>query len=65
MALADGNLLLLCTDGQNSKIPNGDIHRILTSSGPEHVYQALVDAANARGGHDNITVVVAIVGTNR
>jgi len=65
MALADGNLLLLCTDGLNSMIPDGDIHSILTSSGPEHVYQALVDATNARGGHDNTTVVVAIVGMNR
>ena len=65
MALADGDLLLLCSDGLNSMIPDEDIHSILTSSGPEDVCQALIDAANAQGGHDNTTVVVAAIGARR
>ena len=62
MPLADGDLLLLCSDGLNSMIPDEDIHRILTSSGPEDVCQALIDAANNHGGHDNTTVVTALLG---
>ena len=62
MALADGDLLLLCSDGLNSMIPDEDIHRILTSSGPEDVCQALIDAANNQGGDDNTTVVIAAIG---
>ena len=65
MPLADGDLLLLCSDGLNSMIPDEDIHRILTSSDPEDVCQALIDAANDQGGHDNTTVVVATVGARR
>ena len=62
MPLADGDLLLLCSDGLNSMIPDEDIHRILTGSGPEEVCQALIDAANNHGGHDNTTVVTALLG---
>ena len=65
MPLADGDLLLLCSDGLNSMIPDEDIHRILTSSDPEDVCQALIDAANNHGGHDNTTVVAAAVGAQR
>mgnify|MGYP002174374068 CR=1 FL=1 len=65
MPLADGDLLVLCSDGLNSMIPDEDIHRILTSSGPEEVCQALIDAANNQGGNDNTTVVVAAVGAGR
>ena len=65
MPLADGDLLLLCSDGLNSMIPDEDIHRILTSSAPQDVCLALIDAANNQGGHDNTTVVVATVGARR
>ena len=65
MPLADGDLVLLCSDGLNSMIPDEDIHRILTGSSPEEVCQALTDAANDQGGHDNTTVVVATIGARR
>ena len=65
MALADGDLLLLCSDGLNSMIPDEDIHRILAGSGQEEVCQALIDAANDQGGHDNTTVVIAAIGGQR
>ena len=61
MPLADGDLLLLCSDGLNSMIPDEDIHRILTSSGREEVCEALIEAANNQGGHDNTTVIVAAI----
>ena len=62
MSLADGDLLLLCSDGLNSMIPDEDIRQILTSSGQEEVCQALIDAANNQGGDDNTTVVIATIG---
>ena len=65
MPLADGDLLLLCSDGLNSMIPDEDIHRILTGGGAEDVCQGLIDAANNHGGHDNTTVVVATLGARR
>ena len=60
--LADGDLLLLCSDGLNSMILDEDIHRILTSSAPEEVCLALIDSANNQGGNDNTTVVIALLG---
>ena len=63
MPLTDGDLLLLCSDGLNSMIPDEEIQRILAGSGQEEVCQALIDAANDQGGHDNITVLVAKLGS--
>ena len=65
MPLADGDLLLLCSDGLNSMIPDEDIHRILKESPLDAVCGDLIAAANEAGGHDNTTVVVATVGAGR
>ena len=65
MPLVEGDLLLLCSDGLNSMIPDDDIHRILTGSSQDDVCQALIDAANDQGGHDNTTVVIAAIGGQR
>ncbi|MDP9002731.1 MAG: protein phosphatase 2C domain-containing protein [Myxococcota bacterium] len=53
-----GDALVLCTDGLCDLVED---HEILGVVGGEPAAQAvgkLVDLANARGGHDNITVVV-------
>jgi protein phosphatase len=65
MPLADGDLLLLCSDGLNSMIPDEDIHRILKESPTDAVCGDLIGAANDAGGNDNTTVVVATVGARR
>ena len=62
MPLADGDLLLLCSDGLNSMIPDEDIHRILKESPTDAVCGDLIGAANEAGGHDNTTVVTALLG---
>ena len=62
MPLADGDLLLLCSDGLNSMIPDEDIHRILQESPTDAVCGDLIMAANEAGGHDNTTVVTAMLG---
>jgi protein phosphatase len=60
LKLADGDCLLLCTDGLTDMIPDGEISAVLVNSGKaEQQCQALMDKALEAGGKDNITVVVA------
>lgn len=58
--LEPGDQLLLCTDGLNSMLSDDHITDILQSAvTPSEACQSLVAAANAAGGADNVTVVVA------
>jgi serine/threonine protein phosphatase PrpC len=55
--------LVLCTDGLWNYAPGaGELGRLVEAlpagAAPAAVARALTDAANSRGGHDNITVVV-------
>ena len=58
-----GDLFLLCSDGLNTMLRDGEIRTILekTAQDPEQACSELIAAANARGGEDNITVVVLLV----
>lgn len=57
--LQSGDRLLLCSDGLHGMCPPEQIREILSRpEGPESAAPALVTAAKARGGHDNITCVV-------
>jgi hypothetical protein len=59
LALSEGDVLLLATDGVTDLLEDHEIlatvQRLLPS-GPAVVCQELVRVANERGGHDNITV---------
>jgi protein phosphatase len=58
--VADGDCVLLCTDGLSSYVDHAIIEAILASEGDEHSHcQRLIDAANASGGADNVTVLLA------
>jgi serine/threonine protein phosphatase PrpC len=60
LKLADGDCLLLCTDGLTDMVPDGEISAVLVNSGKaEQQCQLLMDKALEAGGKDNITVVVA------
>jgi PPM family protein phosphatase len=60
LRLADGDRLLLCTDGLSDMVDNGSIARILRErERSQDAAQALLDEALERGGKDNVTVVVA------
>jgi PPM family protein phosphatase len=51
--------MVLCSDGLWGVIPDADIFKIVTSAAnPSEACQTLVDAANAAGGPDNISVIV-------
>jgi protein phosphatase len=50
---------VLCSDGLVDEISDADIAKVLERcTSPHEAAQALVDAANAAGGRDNITVIV-------
>ncbi|TWG90229.1 protein phosphatase [Nocardioides sp. J9] len=57
-----GSRLLLCSDGLTSELSDTAlVHLLSTEQAPEETVMALVDAAVAAGGHDNVTVVVVDV----
>lgn len=56
-----GDTFLLCSDGLTGLVPDEEIGPILATLPPQEAAQVLADLANLRGGHDNITVVVARV----
>lgn len=56
--LQAGDRFLLCSDGLTGPVPDGEIGRILRgAASPEAACKALVEAALAGGGPDNVTVV--------
>jgi PPM family protein phosphatase len=58
--LESGDVLLLCTDGLNNMLDDGRIAEVLTAEGePAAACERLVADANAAGGRDNVTAIVA------
>ncbi len=56
---APGDRVLLCSDGLTGPLEDRELQEIVSlETGPEERARLLVDAANRRGGMDNITVVM-------
>lgn len=56
---APGDVFLLCSDGLTTMLADADVRSLLDQPlSLEERARALIDAANARGGLDNITVVL-------
>ena len=55
-----GDVFLLCSDGLTGMVPESVIQRIVTANigDLEKACQQLIDAANERGGLDNVTAVL-------
>jgi protein phosphatase len=59
-----GDRILLCSDGLSDLVPPELLlEKVLGHAHLEDLASALVDSANAAGGHDNISVVVVQIGT--
>ena len=58
--MRENDILLLCSDGLTTMLPDDEIARVMRENDEDvaHAARALVDAANARGGEDNITVLL-------
>ena len=57
--LRTGDWLLLCSDGLNDELEDREIAEILQANeSPEAAADALIAAALAKGGHDNVSAVV-------
>ena len=64
--LKPGDALLLCSDGQWEMTRNGQIAQLVADhADPQAACDALIDAANANGGEDNITTIIARFGSYR
>ena len=60
ITLQPGDVFLLCSDGLTGMVPEEEILRLVTeSNGDLHkACQQLIDAANERGGLDNVTAIL-------
>jgi PPM family protein phosphatase len=60
-----GDIYVMCSDGLSDMVDDQSIARILGSQDPlEQRVGQLIDAANANGGRDNISVLVARAGSD-
>ena len=56
-----GDRLLLCSDGLSCVLTDEEIAAVLGGLAPDDGVRTLVESANARGGPDNVTVMVSAV----
>jgi serine/threonine protein phosphatase PrpC/ribosomal protein L40E len=60
--LKAGDRLVICSDGLTRHVQPAEISRLVTEAKtPEEATLDLIDLANARGGEDNISVIVVMV----
>jgi protein phosphatase len=57
-----GDRLVLCCDGLSNLVSDDEILQVVQAADIDDAPQQLIDLANARGGDDNISVVVVYVG---
>jgi protein phosphatase len=57
MRLEPGDFLLLCSDGLTDLVSDDEINTALGHRPLTEILQGLIDDANSKGGHDNITVI--------
>jgi PPM family protein phosphatase len=56
------DVIVLCSDGLYSLVPDEEIGHIASTHSPEETCSILTQIANDRGGYDNISVVVVPLG---
>jgi serine/threonine protein phosphatase PrpC len=65
LQLLPDDILLLCSDGLTDLVWNDEILEVIRSkTNLKEASRALIETANSRGGHDNITVVLIAVPPN-
>ena len=61
LELADGDRLLVCSDGLTEMVDDATLAAALGEGSPDEVVWELIELANEAGGVDNITVAVVAV----
>lgn len=56
--LMRGDIMVLCSDGLTNLVDDQEILRAVAAHAPQRAADSLVELANRRGGHDNVTVQV-------
>ena len=65
MDLAESERLLLCSDGLSGMVPDQQIWEIVKQAGSlQSAAEALISAARAAGGEDNISVILLGIGSD-
>jgi serine/threonine protein phosphatase PrpC len=59
------DIFLLCSDGLTNLVTDQELLEIVTKESPQMACETLIQLANQRGGHDNITVQILKVGKRR
>jgi serine/threonine protein phosphatase PrpC len=60
LELLDDDVILVCSDGLSGMVPDPELRKTLAAQAdPAKACRTLVDQANAVGGRDNISVIVA------
>jgi serine/threonine protein phosphatase PrpC len=62
ISVQPGDRFLLCSDGLTGHLADEEIALTLHAEPPSEAVRILVDEANARGGGDNISVQIAVIG---
>lgn len=52
------DIIVICSDGLSDEVKPEEIQKIVEKTDPKTACHELVDLANARGGRDNITIIV-------
>jgi protein phosphatase len=55
--LADGDIILMCSDGLSNYVEESELYNILRFNDGKAAVDKLINTANANGGGDNITAV--------
>jgi PPM family protein phosphatase len=59
MQIRSGDTFLICSDGLTDLVWNDEIAEVIRSrTNPKAAAQQLIETANQRGGHDNITIIL-------
>jgi|SRR5690554_1343914 len=62
IATVKGNRILMCTDGLTSMLSDDEIAGLISQkTSPQKIAELLVQEANNKGGHDNISVIVVFI----
>lgn len=58
--LRNGDTIMICSDGLSDLVLDDELPDMVAEGTPEDVVERLIATALERGGHDNVTVIVAV-----